>query len=82
MDLFLAEDCESARPIAYPEVRGQGSYQYVWRWGSFFGPYGYFEDEHGQQYDGRQMIGFRKDAGDAYRKRMNLRAGAKKQKVF
>ena len=63
------------RTYSYPEVRGQGTYQYVWRWGSFFGPYGYFEDELGQQYDGRQMIGFRKDAGDAYRKRMNLRAG-------
>ena len=63
------------RTYSYPEVRGQGTYQYVWRWGSFFGPYGYFEDENGNQYDGRQMIGFRKDAGDAYRKRMNLRAG-------
>ena len=63
------------RTYSYPEVRGQGTYQYVWRWGSFFGPYGYFVDEHDQQFDGRQMIGFRKDAGDAYRKRMNLRAG-------
>ena len=63
------------RTYSYPEVRGQGTYQYVWRWGSFFGPYGYFEDENGNQFDGRQMIGFRKDAGEAYRKRMNLRAG-------
>ena len=63
------------RTYSYPEVRGQGTYQYVWRWGSFFGPYGYFEDENGHQFDGRQMIGFRKAAGDAYRKRMNLRAG-------
>ena len=63
------------RTYSYPEVRGQGTYQYVWRWGSFFGPYGYFEDENGNQFDGRQMIGFRKAAGDAYRKRMNLRAG-------
>ena len=63
------------RIYTYPYVRGQGTYQYVWRWGSFFGPYGYFEDAEGYQYDGRQMIGFRNDAGDAYRKRMNIRAG-------
>ena len=63
------------RTYSYPEVRGQGTYQYVWRWGSFFGPYGYFEDENGNQFDGRHMIGYRKAAGDAYRKRMNLRAG-------
>ena len=63
------------RIYTYPYVRSQGTYQYVWRWGSFFGPYGYFEDAEGYQYDGRQMIGFRNDAGDAYRKRMNIRAG-------
>ena len=70
------------RIYSYPYVRGQGTYQYVWRWGSFFGPYGYFEDEEGQQYDGRNMIGFRKAAAgpdgegnDTYRKRMNVRAG-------
>ena len=63
------------RIYTYPYVRGQGTYQYVWRWGSFFGPYGYFEDAEGHQYDGRQMIGFRNNAGDAYRKRMNMRTG-------
>ena len=70
------------RIYTYPYVRGQGSYQYVWRWGSFFGPYGYFEDADGNQFDGRQMIGFRKAAagpdgegGDTWRKRMNMRAG-------
>ena len=70
------------RIYTYPYVRGQGTYQYVWRWGSFFGPYGYFEDAEGQQYDGRNMIGFRKAAAgpdgignDTYRKRMNMRAG-------
>ena len=70
------------RIYTYPYVRGQGSYQYVWRWGSFFGPYGYFEDAEGNQYDGRQMIGFRKAAAgpdgignDTYQKRMNMRAG-------
>ena len=70
------------RIYSYPYVRGQGTYQYVWRWGSFFGPYGYFEDAEGNQYDGRNMIGFRKAAagpdgegGDTYQKRMNMRAG-------
>ena len=70
------------RIYTYPYVRGQGTYQYVWRWGSFFGPYGYFEDAEGNQYDGRQMIGFRKAAAgpdgignDTYQKRMNMRAG-------
>ena len=71
------------RIYTYPYVRGQGTYQYVWRWGSFFGPYGYFEDAEGYQYDGRNMIGFRKAAAgpdgdgsnDTYRKRMNMRAG-------
>ncbi len=63
------------RTYSYPEVRGQGSYQYAWRWGSFFGPWGYFEDADGNQYDGRNMIGFRKAGGDSYKKRMNMRAG-------
>ena len=70
------------RIYTFPYVRGQGSYQYVWRWGSFFGPYGYFEDAEGKQYDGRNMIGFRKAAAgpdgignDTYNKRMNMRAG-------
>ena len=70
------------RIYTYPYVRGQGTYQYVWRWGSFFGPYGYFEDAEGKQYDGRNMIGFRKAAAgpdgignDTYQKRMNVRAG-------
>ena len=70
------------RIYTYPYVRGQGTYQYVWRWGSFFGPYGYFEDAEGNQYEGRNMIGFRKAAagpdgegGDTWRKRMNMRAG-------
>lgn len=65
----------SNRNYTAPYVRGQGSYQYAWRWGSFFGPWGYFEDAEGNQYDGRQMIGFRKQGGDFYRKRMNIRAG-------
>lgn len=63
------------RDYDYPYVQGQGSYQYVWRWGSFFGPYGYIYDEDGNQIDGRQMIGFRKTAGDAYQKRNIMRLG-------
>lgn len=64
------------RSFDYPYVRGQGSYQYAWRWGSFFGPWGYVTDEDGQQYEGRQLIGFRKTAGDAYQKANNMRLGA------
>ncbi|MDO4511439.1 MAG: TonB-dependent receptor [Bacteroidales bacterium] len=64
------------RSFDYPYVRGQGSYQYVWRWGSFFGPYGYVTDKDGNEYDGRQLIGFRKTAGDAYQKGSNMRLGA------
>ncbi|WP_407405331.1 SusC/RagA family TonB-linked outer membrane protein [Sodaliphilus sp.] len=66
----------SNKDFEYPYVQGQGSYQYVWRWGSFFGPYGYITGEDGKQYDGRQMIGFRKTAGDAYQKTDNMRLGA------
>ncbi len=65
----------------YPYVRGQGSYTYVWRWGSYFGPYGYFNID-GKNYDGRQMIGFRKQGGDAYKKRMNIRTGANMKITF
>ena len=56
-----------------PYSRG-GTYQYLWRWGSFFGPYGYFiNEEDGKQYDGRTMIGFRNQAGDLTRNMNNLR---------
>ena len=64
------------RSFDYPYVRGQGSYQYVWRWGSFFGPWGYIIGDDGKQYEGRQLIGFRKTAGDAYNKGNNLRLNA------
>ena len=52
-----------------------GTYQYLWRWGSFFGPYGYFEGEDGKTYDGRNMIGYRNQGGDLTRRTMNMRAG-------
>ncbi len=53
---------------------GNAGYQYLWRWGSFFGPYGYFVNPaDGQQYDARTMIGYRKQGGDRDRHMDNLR---------
>ena len=57
----------------YPYTRG-GSYQYLWRWGSFFGPYGYFVKD-GKKYDGQTMIGYRNTGGDSYTRVDNLRLG-------
>ncbi len=63
------------RTFDYPYLRS-GTYQYLWRWGSFFGPYGYYKDpETGTQYDARTMIGYRNTGGDSYTKRNNLRLG-------
>ena len=64
----------SDKNFTYPYLRG-GTYQYLWRWGSFFGPYGYFEDENGTQYEGRTMIGYRMTGGDSYTRTDNLRLG-------
>ncbi len=65
------------RTYETPYKRGAGTYQYLWRWGSFFGPYGYFVDPNdGQQYDARTMIGGRNTGGDCYYKRFNTRLGA------
>ena len=53
---------------------GNAGYQYLWRWGSFFGPYGYFVNEDdGQAYDARTMIGYRKQGGERMRHMNNLR---------
>lgn len=53
---------------------GNAGYQYLWRWGSFFGPYGYFVNpEDGQEYDARTMIGYRKQGGERSRHMDNLR---------
>ena len=53
---------------------GNAGYQYLWRWGSFFGPYGYFVNPaDGMQYDARTMIGYRKQGGDSMRHMNNLR---------
>lgn len=62
------------RNYTYPENR-VGGYSNLWRWGSFFGPWGYLKDEEGQIYDGYTFLGGLKEAGEAYKKRMNLRAG-------
>ena len=60
-----------------PYKRGAGTYQYLWRWGSFFGPYGYFEDPNdGEKYDARTMIGGRNTGGDCYYKMNNMSLGA------
>jgi len=65
------------RTYETPYKRGAGTYQYLWRWGSFFGPYGYFVNpEDGEKYDARTMIGGRNTGGDCYYKRHNTRLGA------
>ena len=64
----------SDKTYTYPYMRG-GTYQYLWRWGSFFGPYGWFEGEDGGHYEGRTMIGYRMTGGDSYDKTDNLRLG-------
>ncbi len=60
----------SDKNYSYPYLRQQ-TYQYMWRWGSFFGPYGTIDG-----IDGRQAIGYRKQAGDSYDRTANLRLGA------
>ena len=62
------------RNYQYP-VNRVGGYSNLWRWGSFFGPWGYFQDPDGQVYDGYTFLGGLKEAGEGYNKRMNIRAG-------
>ena len=65
----------SDKEFDYPYLRS-GTYQYLWRWGSFFGPYGYFVNpDDGKQYDGRTMIGYRNTGGDSFTRVDNLRLG-------
>ena len=45
-----------------PNVR-RTSFQYIWRWGSFFGPYGYMLDADGNIVDCENDIAYRKQAG-------------------
>lgn len=65
----------SEKKYSYPYMR-QANYTYMWRWGSMFGPWGYFEDADGNAVDARNMIGYRKQGGDSYDKTRNLRLGA------
>lgn len=52
-----------------------GSYQYLWRWGSFF-PMGYVKlPGDDTMYDTRNTYGYRMQAGEKYNKKSNLRAG-------
>jgi TonB-linked SusC/RagA family outer membrane protein len=48
----------SDKDYTTPNVQ-RTSYQYMWRWGSFFGPYGHY-----QGYDFRNDIAYRKQAAD------------------
>ena len=41
----------------------RGDYQYMWRWGSYFGPYGFMRDAEGNIVDCRNDIAYRKQAG-------------------
>lgn len=41
----------------------RGDYLYMWRWGSYFGPYGYWTDDEGGIVDARNDIAYRKQAG-------------------
>ena len=60
----------SDKTYDYPYQRRE-TYQYLWRWGSFFGPYGTIDG-----IDASNPIGYRKQAGDAYDRTANLRLGA------
>lgn len=42
---------------------GRSTYTYMWRWGSYFGPYGYMLDAEGNPVDARNDIAYRKQAG-------------------
>lgn len=43
---------------------GRDTYTYMWRWGSYFGPYGYMLDSDGNKVDARNDIAYRKQAGN------------------
>ncbi|MBO4622130.1 MAG: TonB-dependent receptor [Paludibacteraceae bacterium] len=65
----------SQKNYTTPSTRGCGSYQYLWRWGSFFGPYGYWEDEDGKRTDAYTYLGALNNAGDITTKTSYMRAG-------
>jgi len=66
----------SQKNYTTPSTRGCGSYQYLWRWGSFFGPYGYWEDADGKRTDAYTYLGALNTAGDINTKNAYMRAGA------
>ena len=65
----------SDKTYSYPYTRGANTYQYLWRWGSFFGPYGWYEAEDGTQYEARTLIGARMTGAPSFTKTSNLRLG-------
>ncbi len=65
----------SNKSYDYPYSRGANSYQYLWRWGSFFGPYGYYVDEDGTKYETRTLIGARMTGAPSNITTNNLRLG-------
>ena len=59
------------KKYTYPYVRSN-TYNYMWRWGSYFGPYGTIDGQ-----ETRNPIAYRKLAGDGtYKSTDNLRLGA------
>lgn len=65
----------SNKTYTTPSTRGCGSYQYLWRWGSFFGPYGYWEDAEGKRTDAYTYLGALNNAGTITTKTSYMRAG-------
>ena len=65
----------SDKTYSYPYSRGANSYQYLWRWGSFFGPYGWYEAEDGTHYDTYTLIGARMTGAPSFNRTANLRLG-------
>lgn len=54
----------------------RGDYQYMWRWGSYFGPYGYLRNEDGEIVDFRNDIAYRKQSGEIENKARQTRMTA------
>ncbi len=48
----------------FSPVLARRTYEYMWRWGSYFGPYGYMYDAQGNAIDCRNDIAYRKQAGE------------------
>ncbi len=68
----------SHKTSTYAETAGgvsATSYQYLWRWGSFFGPYGYWEDEAGNRTEARTYLGALQNAARDEAKTSIMRAG-------